>query len=651
MAEEVLHVGAEFKCLDDLEAAINQYESTKYINLYRRSSRSIAAFCKRRNTTKTIPEQLKFAEIDYACIHGGKKFKTTSGGARPNQSTFQQQCPVVVKVRLSEDWQKLVVKKLTEEHNHQLSQVAYKHLPRQRRLDPRTREEVFCMLQVKADKKLIQHHVHQSTGRILTLKDLHNLGRSREADTENDLHALLYEMKKEPGSVTEVVLGTNHVLQGIYYQDHKMQQIQRAFPELMLIDAAYKLNDFRMALYVLMSVDGNGESHVIAFWIVTNEERATVAALTDIFIRLNSADQIKCIMADKEIVERDVIQEKIPHAALQICLVHTLKMFRREITCEKMGIKSEQKQSILETLQKMTYARDEDEYMKHYEALCDLNIKPVTDYVNTHWHDIRTQWVEGLKSQAANFMTSTNNRVDPISQKLKGVISKYSGMVTFFRDLKTELAVLETERNHRTLQIIQKSSAVQSSPDSPESLYLRLLTPYASRFVSTQLSSASSPTTTVPDATTTTSCTCGFWHSMSLPCKHILKKRSESGLPLYAEELVAQRWHKSYYLDSLPIFKDTAEPAVILAQQHTVTQKPLSQSDQYQNLPNPDPASTTSNTLIDLSMVTLPPKMPKRGRPKGAGLTGIGLPKKRARSTEHPVPFTKKDPADKDTLS
>ena len=37
-----------------------------------------------------------------------------------------------------------------------------------------------------------------------------------------------------------------------------------AYPELLLIDATYKLNDLQMPLYVLMIVNGNGESEIIA---------------------------------------------------------------------------------------------------------------------------------------------------------------------------------------------------------------------------------------------------------------------------------------------------------------------------------------------------------------------------------------------------
>ena len=79
----------------------------------------------------------------------------------------------------------------------------------------------------------------------------------------NSLHSLLHEMRQEEGAVTELVLGQSNELVAIAYQDVKMSRLQSRFPELLLLDATYKLNDIRMPLYVLMVLDGNGESVVV----------------------------------------------------------------------------------------------------------------------------------------------------------------------------------------------------------------------------------------------------------------------------------------------------------------------------------------------------------------------------------------------------
>ena len=51
-------------------------------------------------------------------------------------------------------------------------------------------------------------------------------------------------------SVVEVFVGTNDVLNGIYYQDEHMRDVYSKYLEILFIDATHKLNDLRMPLYV-----------------------------------------------------------------------------------------------------------------------------------------------------------------------------------------------------------------------------------------------------------------------------------------------------------------------------------------------------------------------------------------------------------------
>ena len=66
------------------------------------------------------------------------------------------------------------------------------------------------------------------------------------------------------GSVVEVFVDTNDVLNGIYYQDEHMQDVYSKYPEILFIDAKHKLNDLRIPLYVLIVEEGNGESVIVA---------------------------------------------------------------------------------------------------------------------------------------------------------------------------------------------------------------------------------------------------------------------------------------------------------------------------------------------------------------------------------------------------
>ena len=128
------------------------------------------------------------------------------------------------------------------------------------------------------------------------------------------------------------------MLKAIYFQTSEMRSIFVSYPELLLIDATYKLNDLNMPLYVLMSVDGNGESEIVSLWLTQFEDKETITELVQEFKKHNSSWSLtQCIMSDKDMTERNVLSEQFPQSKLLICLFHTLRTMRREVSTEKLG--------------------------------------------------------------------------------------------------------------------------------------------------------------------------------------------------------------------------------------------------------------------------------------------------------------------------
>ena len=79
------------------------------------------------------------------------------------------------------------------------------------------------------------------------------------------------------GAFVEVSHDDNNVLSCIYFRTKSWLNTFEKFPELILIDATYKLNNLNMPLYVIMVVDGNGESEVVTLWLVANEDKVTIS--------------------------------------------------------------------------------------------------------------------------------------------------------------------------------------------------------------------------------------------------------------------------------------------------------------------------------------------------------------------------------------
>ena len=285
----------------------------------------------------------------------------------------------------------------------------------------------------------------------------------------------------------QVIADEEGVLKAIYYQDSTMKQKFDSFPELLLVDATYKLNDLRMPVFLQLVIDGNGESEIVAVFVVASEDGETMASLVTIFKQHNPAwDKTRTILTDKDFIERSVYSGQFSNANLQLCLFHVLKSMRHEIHCEKMNIRLEQKNVCLEILQKMAYSNSEDEYTENYELLRDTGIQPVIDYVDHSWHPIREEWVIGLK-HSVHYNNNTTNRLESINQKLKQVISKFSNLDTFFRDLELVIHSLRQERDSRLSMVLMKRPIVPFPPGSPEVRFSELLTPHAFQIVRKQI--------------------------------------------------------------------------------------------------------------------------------------------------------------------
>ena len=84
-------------------------------------------------------------------------------------------------------------------------------------------------------------------------------------------------------------------------------------------------------------------------------------------------------MSDKDFVERDVFTKLFPNATLQICLFHTQRSFKREVTTEKMGITMAERNRCLEIITAIIYSPNPEGYASNVRLLENTNIRSVID--------------------------------------------------------------------------------------------------------------------------------------------------------------------------------------------------------------------------------------------------------------------------------
>ena len=139
----------------------------------------------------------------------------------------------------------------------------------------------------------------------------------------------------------DVLVGDENVLQGLVFQDPAMKSYLNSFPEVLFIDATYKLLEIRVPIYLTLCEDSMGNSEVVLVGMLTVEDEESLIWMFNTLCarntRMNSA---RVILTDKDLTERKVLRKVFPYSRLLLCLFHTLRTFRREVMCEKMTMRA-----------------------------------------------------------------------------------------------------------------------------------------------------------------------------------------------------------------------------------------------------------------------------------------------------------------------
>lgn len=196
-------------------------------------------------------------------------------------------------------------------------------------------------------------------------------------------------------------------------------------PKVLLVDATYKLTDLRMPVYLLMAIDGNGQGKIVMICLTALENERAITEMVQGFKANNPRwTETKVMMSDKDFTERAVFRKEFPQAALHICLFHTMRSFRREVTTDKLSIRPGEKNHVLEIITKLAYAKSESEYDGLYQDLLQTRLTTVIEYYNANWHKIRHEWVECFKGVSFTLGETTNNHLENINGKIKSVCSR-----------------------------------------------------------------------------------------------------------------------------------------------------------------------------------------------------------------------------------
>ena len=123
----------------------------------------------------------------------------------------------------------------------------------------------------------------QESGKIVTLKELTNIRKDIKNQGGNDIETLVEYLNSRENATVEVLVDSDNKFNGVFYQDRYMRDIYQWFPDVLLADATFKLLDLRYQLYLLLAIDRNCISEIVALFIVADEAKLMIEIAVKIF--------------------------------------------------------------------------------------------------------------------------------------------------------------------------------------------------------------------------------------------------------------------------------------------------------------------------------------------------------------------------------
>lgn len=545
-----IRVGERFNSFAEFQTVLNDYEKSNFANY----SVSKSALDQDR-------ENLKYSFVKYCCKLFGDYVSTST---TRKTSSYKQGCASYIYVlqKEEENHHFLIITAMHEHHNHERSADLFNHMVKQRKQAlENQREHIENVLVTKPNLRAVQKQVNIPGSGVITLKDIHNFKahlKQNATYTQNDLVQLIEVMMKIENASVKVFTNEQEQLDLVSFQDDRMKAFFNAYPELLMFDGTYKLNNLRMPVVILLVVDGNGESQVVGLAIVRSENDDSFRNFFEEFKKENPRHvDIQVIMSDKSFANRNAFRAAFPNAKHQLCVFHVLQIFIREVTTAKRNLTVAQKDEAIRILRRMVYANSQAEYDNLYRALRNIRSTELMAYFNDNWHNIIEQWVGFKVNQHANYENRTNNRLESLNQKIKSIVSKYSSLATFFDDLMTCIASFNLERDHVAADAILRRSLPTVNDTVYDAKYSKYLTKYAfDKYKLQSMRSANVRFESISDidgeciehnvliTVDDNTCSCNFYNTMKLPCAHIIAFLKEIGEDPFKPTLCANRWKK-----------------------------------------------------------------------------------------------------------
>jgi MULE transposase domain len=215
--------------------------------------------------------------------------------------------------------------------------------------------------------------------------------RRKDCSENTEVEILLNELKELQSRDPAAIIKTNvvdDIINIIYIQTGEMKQSFSYFPEVLLMDTTYSINNRRMPLVNFLSMDGYGNGIVVAYCFVADERQETIEAAVTMFAHCNvqPVQKTVTVVVDKDYGEIASIEKVLPRVHVHLCRFHVMKTFK------SATIDEPKKFELRTLLNQMIYCTTAASYAKLHEKMAHLSTTSFLAYFDKNWHKCTQAW-------------------------------------------------------------------------------------------------------------------------------------------------------------------------------------------------------------------------------------------------------------------
>jgi len=214
----------------------------------------------------------------------------------------------------------------------------------------------------------------------------------------------------------------------------------------------------------------------------------------------------------------------------------------------------------------LLHAKGETDFAETQNEIKDA-CEPFHQYLTDNWYPLKECWVHYQKNRETNLGNTTTNRIEVQFGKLKQIMKSKVSLSVCLKQLLQFVKSVQMQSSFDKFSV-QTKVTYNSLADTDVGQYFGLCTRYAcdkilksldkskasniivakTDGIASEHSVTNTATNAVYTVTDCSQCTCMYFSSALLPCKHVFAVRTFECLSVYDPSLIARHWLLSYQL-------------------------------------------------------------------------------------------------------